>query len=298
MISFSHDPVVTDALAHWRGKAVFPTDLGSADLRGFSRQLQQRSIFSARTTNVHHLEGIAADIDDALAGKINKAQFRLRALRRLKVLGYDPAIGFPQDMADIPPAERGSLQDLSSETRLNLIFETETAKARNFGRVVAGNRPEALFLFPAWELVRLRYRETPRGKKRVHERIVDDPANAWARRWAEAGETVNFAGALKSPMIAAKHSPIWEALGDGEGGHTDSLGNPYPPFAFNSGMDWRAVPRAECIALGLISRGTKTPPMEAQLAPDQKEIATVADPLRESLRAELLRELQEMRAAA
>jgi hypothetical protein len=296
MISFSHDYVVTDALAHWRGKEVFPTDLGSAELRGFSRELRLRSVFSARVTNAHFLQGMSDDLDDALSGKINKTTFRVRQLKRLKELGYDPAIGFPDDMADIPPAERGSLQDLSSEARLNLIFETNTAMARNYGRVVAGNRPESLFLFPAWELVRLRIRETPRGKKRVHSRIVDDPANAWTRRWQEAGESVNFAGALQSPMIAAKYSPIWQALGDGEGGHTDSLGNPYPPFAFNSGMDWRAVPRAECVALGLITPAEHSAPMRAQIAPDADEIEALNQRLGPEFMAELRREMEEFLA--
>jgi len=298
MISFSEDPAVTDAVRHWRGKAVFPTDMGSAEIRGFSRELHLRSVLSARTTNARYLQTLSDNIDEALAGTINKTQFRVRQMKLLKELGYDPAIGFPEDMADIPPAERGSLQDLSSEARLNLIFETNTAMARNYGRVVEGNQPEALFLFPAWELVRLRFRETPRGKKRVHERLVDDPANAWPRRWAEAGESVGWEGAAKSPMIALKHSPIWQALGAGEGGHTDALGNPYPPFAFNSGMDWRAAPRAECIDLGLISRGEKSEPMQARLSPGHQEIQDALAKLGEDFRAELLRELAEEREAA
>lgn len=298
MISFSHDPVVTDALRRWRGKEVFPTEFGSADLRGFSRELAERSFFSARTTNADYLQKLHDLLDEGLSGKINKQQFRVAAMKKLKELGYDPSIGFPDDMALIPPAEKDSLQDLSSEARLNLIFETNTAMARNYGRVVAGNTPEALFLFPAWELVRLRIREVPRGKKKVGEVIKDDPANAWTRRWAEAGEEVNWEGAVEKPMIALKDSPIWQALGSGAGGHNDALGNPYPPFAFGSGMDWRAVPRAECLSLGLMMTHYQAQPMKASLAPDAKEIATAVDKTREAIRAELLRELQEMRDAA
>jgi len=53
-------------------------------------------------------------------------------------------------------------------------------------------------------------------------------------------------------MIALKDSPIWQALGDGAGGYRDTLGNPYPPFAFSSGMAWRGVRRERCIEMGLI----------------------------------------------
>jgi len=53
-------------------------------------------------------------------------------------------------------------------------------------------------------------------------------------------------------MAALKSSGIWQALGDGAGGYLDTLGNPYPPFAFNSNMWTRELSRAEAVELGLI----------------------------------------------
>ena len=55
-------------------------------------------------------------------------------------------------------------------------------------------------------------------------------------------------------LVALKNSPIWQALGDGVGGYNDTLGNPYPPFAFDSGMAWVGVDRSECIKLGLVKK--------------------------------------------
>ena len=52
-------------------------------------------------------------------------------------------------------------------------------------------------------------------------------------------------------MIALKDDDVWNNLGDSSL-FDDGLDNPSPPFAFNSGMYWRQVPRDECIELGLI----------------------------------------------
>ncbi len=52
-------------------------------------------------------------------------------------------------------------------------------------------------------------------------------------------------------MIARKDDPVWDQLGS-SALFEDGLDNPYPPFAFNSGMGIREVPREECVALGVI----------------------------------------------
>ena len=98
----------------------------------------------------------------------------------------------------------------------------------------------------------------------------------WAARWKAAGESVGWDGA--SPdfgnMVALKASPIWQALGDGAGGYRDTLGNPYPPFAFSSGMAWRRVRRDRCIALGLIGEHERPPvPQKVSVTPTEEEIS-------------------------
>lgn len=239
------DPKVTDALRQWRGRTILPTHMGSADLLTMARGLRERSVFSARTTNAHYLQEIAQVVDDISSGKINMATGRLRLMHKLKELGYDPTKGFPGDMAAVPPAEQDSLQDLGSYRRLQLVLETNLRMGYNYGRMLAGNGEYERRAYPAWELVRAYHRATPRGTPESH-------TDGWQRRWAAAGAAVDWKGAVKSPMVARKDSPLWQALGDGDGDYSDALGNPYPPFAFGSGMGWRAVDRAECEALGLI----------------------------------------------
>lgn len=282
-------PAISEALKQWRSRQIFETDLGSADLRTFSRELLNRSIFSARVTNAEFLQEVADVVDDMLAGKINQATGRLRLLRKLKELGYDPAIGFPDDMAQIPPAERGSLQDLSSQQRLDLILETNMRMAAGYAQVLAGNTPYALREYPAWELVRLYHRDVPRGSP-------DSRSIGWEQRWQDAGGAVGAFDhpitAVESPMIARKDSPIWQALGDGAGGYSDTLGNPYPPFAFRSGKAWRPVARAQCAELRLVTGEESSAPAKGRLTPGQKEVKAALGRLGPDFRDELLRELE------
>ena len=84
--------------------------------------------------------------------------------------------------------------------------------------------------------------------------------------------------ALKDRFIALKSSPIWQALGDGVGGFTDTLGNPYPPFAYSSGMDWQAVDRDTCEKLGLVkSSSPASMPERPSLSPTERDIKEAID---------------------
>ena len=279
----------TLALQQWRSRRLFPTDFSSADIRGLSRELRMRSVFSARMTHAEAVQELADVVDDMLSGKINMATGRLRMMRKLKSLGYDPEKGFPGELGVAPPAERASLRDLSSERRIDLMLETNQRIAANYGRMVAGNSPYALREYPAWELVRLYLRRVPRGS-------ADSHSDGWALRWAAAGESVNWEGALQSPMIARKDSPIWKALGEGAGGYTDTLDNPFPPFAFNSGLAWREVSRAECAKLGLIQGDEVPEPMQGQLTPGQQEVKAALEKLGPEFKQELLADLEDLAA--
>ncbi len=281
--------MTTEAQLQWRSREVWPTEFSSADLRGFSREVRQRAVFSARTTNADYLGEVARVVDDMLDGTINMATGRLRLFRKLKELGYDPATGFPGDMAAVPPAERDSLQDLSSVQRLNLVLETNMRMAANYGRMVEGNTPTARRAYPAWELVRLYSREIERGSP-------ESRSEGWERRWQDAGEAVGWEGALQEPMVALKDSPIWEALGGGAGGYEDAIDNPYPPYAFNSGMGWRAVDRVRCVELGLMASWETPGEMEGTLLPGAAEINAVFDRLPADLREELDREIRDYNA--
>ena len=100
----------------------------------------------------------------------------------------------------------------------------------------------------------------------------------WPQRWEAAARAVGFEGVSRDygRMVALKGSPVWQALGEGAGGFRDTLLNPYPPLAFNSGMGWEDVAREECDELGLDLDDASMPDTPS-LAPDREELARAAD---------------------
>jgi hypothetical protein len=291
MIYEPESKAVTEALLKWRDRKIAPTPLSSEEIREYSSEIRMRSVFSARTTNAEYLQEIAETVDGMLAGKFAMSEGRYCLFKKLKQLGYDPETGFPDDMAAIPPATRDSLRDLSSDQRITLVLETNMRMAANYGRMVEGNTPEARYAYPAWELVRLYSREVERGTLESH-------SAGWIERWHNAGDAVDWEGAEKTPMVALKDSPIWQALGDGVGGYQDTLSNPFPPFAFNTGMAWKTVNRNRCVALGLITEDEIPEEMEGQLTAGEKEINDVFSKLDPDLRAEMIKEIEEYNRSA
>lgn len=119
--------------------------------------------------------------------------------------------------------------------------------------------PEVLDEYPALALQRFYSRMVPRGFKRSGKTIVPVPDDDWPARWAEAGDGAGdddwlpWEGSSQGGRgVALKSSGIWEALGSLR---DDSLGNPFPPFAFNSGFMTKEVSRSEAEQLGLLKPG-------------------------------------------
>ena len=152
---------------------------------------------------------------------------KLKILQEVQASGYEPA---PEDV--------GTIKDLTSDARLDLMVETNEATAHGHARWVADQDPDGMDAFPAQELIRISPAEEPRN---------------WPLRWMMAGGTVRA-----GRMIALKNDPIWDALGSTRL-FSDALGNPYPPFAFNSGMDVIDVSRHEAELLGVLPPGAPAP---------------------------------------
>ena len=255
-----------------RLKELLPTTLGSAEIREqLAGDILRRSIFSARMASASYLAKIREVCERVVSGEINQAEATTRLLTCLKSMGYDTETGNPTDLAD--PA---------SERRLNLIVDTQRLMAASVARL-AGETEGTLEQFPGWELCRMGSRAAPRKD--------------WLARWHAAGDAVGWQGARQNPIygdemafgfLALKSSPIWAALGSGVGGYRDTLGNPYPPFAYGSYMDGVDVDRETAEKLGLgglegleglegsfdhqTSQTTKLP----KLSPDDAELLEAA----------------------
>jgi hypothetical protein len=133
--------------------------------------------------------------------------------------------------------ERGTLIDLGSDARINLMLCINAATASGYGQFMQGQK--SLDAAPAWELYRAFQRKVLRN---------------WIQRFEKAGGSL-----VKGRLVALKNDKIWERLGS-TSLFDDALGNPYPPFAFNSGMRWKSVSRRDAIDLDLIDRDTQIKP--------------------------------------
>ncbi|MDE2099108.1 MAG: hypothetical protein KGL39_17775 [Patescibacteria group bacterium] len=242
-----------EAVKHLMAKGTLPNDLSSAQLRQIDAAIRRQSVFSANTAMEHYLEeirgvvesiinpatGVSKDRETAsnphglVTTGLSPATARAKLRDALTKFGYTPGEGI-----------EGTIKDLSSDARLNLVINTNTQLAQGAGKFVQSNVDEDVVdLYPAWELVRYEDREKPRN---------------WQQRWRIAAQVAGDPKAaaaleLHGRMAALKSSGIWDALGDGAGGYDDTLGNPYPPFAFNSGMWCDDVSRDDAVDLGLIS---------------------------------------------
>jgi len=286
---------IIEALRQWRTRRVMPTRLGSADLRKLRAEIRDRSIFSAKVHSARLLDEVDAVVQDILDGKITQSTGRLRMQEKLDEINADLADDFgmdPAQAAAVPDPE--DVTDIRSRRRKDLILETNVRQARNRALMVAGAGDYRLREYPAWELIRLYDRETPRGFRRTKDGLVPEPAQAWDRRWTAAGEAIGWDGVadVSGRFVARKDSPIWGALGDGEGGYDDSLLQPYPPFAYSSGMGWREVSLEEARGLGIGDESDEAQSYEkATLTPGDAEINRAFEGLSPEMQAALRKEL-------
>lgn len=234
-----------DALRSVAAKRAMPLAFSSREIQEqLPADIARVSFFSARTT----LKGYLSE-SQALIGRlvqpdvitqpdgtlrrvgrgesINPAQVRTAMQRHLRDLGYTAAEG-----------EEGTLKDLASDRRVNLIINTQTQMARGFARERAVQSDAIRTAFPADRM----YRALPRDEKRN-----------WQSRWNQArarlGSATQATAATSQagPFVAPKNDPIWPAI--------SRFGNSYPPFDFNSGMRKRSVPASQARQHGI----TRTP---------------------------------------
>ena len=242
---------VHPARADVEARGVLPVDLSTEQWQGITRDVKERAIFSAHVTDARFLQAtkdtvarlvspeFGAEGEPNVPGEyINPATARATLRDAMQGIGYEPtAEGAAEPMAQL------------SDSRLDLIIKTNRDLAWGFAESVAGNTPDMLDAFPCWELVRAGPVAVPRD---------------WPDRWESAGGEF-----YQGRMIARKDDDVWQALGDGEGldAHDgrDAIGQPYPPFAFNSEMWVEDVSRAEAEELGVIEIGESVEAMEVTL---------------------------------
>ena len=210
-------------------KVPTPTALDTEEIRAFwDQRRRNQAMFSARTTSTAYLERVKEVLQEYQDG-LGEAEPQAtedtitqgRARARMQMLEALQGLG----LVEGETGDSGRVVDLASSVRLNLIIETNAQVAHSLEQLQSSSDPINRVMFPAWEFVRDEHRQEPRN---------------WAVRWHESAQAVNWEGVAQHAgdrMVALKDSPIWARLGS----YDDGLGNPFPPFSFNSGMGWEDV---------------------------------------------------------
>lgn len=201
-------------------KALVGSKLDSRMWNGIQAGLRDRAFFSSQVESARILHAARELSAQVASGDLSLSDFRLKLRHALDLDHYNP-----ED-------KRGTIKDLLTARRLDVIVKTNVAQARGYVQHLQATNEGALLAYPCYELVRVAQRKQPRD---------------WAARWRDAGG--RFFGGR---MIATKTDPIWTRI--------SAFGNPFPPFDWGSGMGLDEVGYAEAVKLGVIERGQKIEP--------------------------------------
>ena len=194
-------------------KALVASDLDSSQWNGIQAALRDRAFFSSQVAEMKILHAARSMVAEQAAGGKSLSEIRRDLRSVISSTGYNPG------------DERGTIKDLYTKARLDVLIKTNVAQARGYIQHLEATTPGGYAAFPAQELIRTKARKAPRN---------------WAKRWEDAGGKI-----FEGRMIALKDDPVWTKI--------SAFGNPFPPFDFGSGMGVRGIKRSEAVRLGLIT---------------------------------------------
>lgn len=228
-----------EALRHLGDKTAVGSRLTSQEWRDkVAVALRERAFFSARIENARVLQTMQDYIGDFLSKAIDpthgglNAQGRAEFVAEMRELCQREGLGKldPTTGKISPEIDDADITDIRSIARLQLIFDTQTEQAYEYGYWEQGNDPDILDAYPAQRFIRVRPVKVPR------------PYHAAAEGTVRRKDDLDF----------------WLSM-------NPDFGVPYGPWGFNSGMGVEDVGRREAQALGLIEPGEKITPPDRDL---------------------------------
>jgi hypothetical protein len=235
------------------GRSVVGSQLKSAGWQRVPIALRERAFFSATVENARWLQTARDGIGDFLSGSREEVRLedgtttnalrtgsRAEFVARMRQLAIDlgmgpldeePTIG-PDGELTKPRDKTGTIEDIRSEARLRLIFDTQTQAAHDFGYWKQGMDPAVLAEFPAQRFIREREVKVKRPPHMLNEGVV------------KRKDDLPFWLAMNSPSFGG-------------------FGVPWGPWGFWSGMGVEDVDRDEAERLGLVQPGEQLAPVEA-----------------------------------
>jgi hypothetical protein len=221
------------AIKKMAGRSPIGAMLSTADWQNLPVALRDRAFFSARIENAQFLQQAKDMIDSFLRQEtevLPNGEVALKVDGRARFIAKMQELAIAQGMgpSGLGPIQDKSVLDVRSNTRLGLIFDTQTRQAYHYGNFKAGLSDHILMVYPA-------------------QRFVRHPGAKIKRPLHEANENVVK---LKSDTA------FWLRMNDPEIG---GFGVPWGPWGFNSYMDVRDVTRGQAEELGLLKEDSPAP---------------------------------------
>ena len=213
----------SEALKVLRDKDLMPTDMTSEELEEVDAAIKERSFFSARVFRAEQLQKLQNLVEKQMQGDLGDTDARMQMKLFNQSIGYEA-----------PEGKTGTISDLSSSPRLNLVLRTNSQLVKGRARWDAETSEAALAFYPCQEL--------SRKFSRLHPRKSSDGVEDgyWQEQWEELGGTL----VDDDRMVALKTDEICSNI--------SYFGVPYGPPSFNSGYRWTPISRDEAIELGVI----------------------------------------------
>ena len=209
-----------DAIKALGKKKRIAKKLSSKQWQQIPAQIRQRAYFTSNVESVKFLSRSKKMLSDYLSGAREyvttpdgRSVLALKKTSRADFVYEMQKLAKQEGLGDIlPPGADLSrdvitrTKDIASESRLNLIFDTQTQQAQAYGYYKQGQDPAILDAYPAQRFIRAEQRKEPRP---LHERN-------------------------KNKVKRKDDMEFWLKLNDQSIG---GLGVPVGPWGFNSGMD-------------------------------------------------------------
>lgn len=216
-----------EAIEKLAARKIVPSAADSTRWRLIDTALRERAFFSARVESARVLQSMQDYLGYFLeANRMENgglvAQGRAEFVADMRELAIREGLGrIDTETGKIDPFIRESdLTDIRSISRLQLIFDTQTEAAQEYGYWSQGQDPDILDVFPAQQFIRVRPVRAPRSYHQAAEgsiRRKDD-----LKFWLDMNR---------------------------------DFGVPWGPWGFGSGMGVEDVDREEAIAAGVIREG-------------------------------------------
>ena len=131
-------------------KALAGSGLSSDEWSRVQAGLRDRAFFSARIEEARILHALRGQVAAIADGRLSASEMRRDTRGLLGRVGYDPGDG------------RGTIRDLLTKSRLDVIVDVNKRQARGWAQHLEATSQGALRAFPAYELVRVQPRRAPR----------------------------------------------------------------------------------------------------------------------------------------